>query len=99
MADTVLDAQTAEILDTVARFIAEVMGEDLELDEPIVLSTSFNADLELESIEFVALGELLQEHYGDRVDFVGWLSSKELEEIISLTVGELVEFISGCKPH
>ena len=60
------------------------------------LETSFEKDLELESIEFVALAEKLQERYGKSVDFVGWLSSKELDEIIGLTVGELVEFIVRC---
>ena len=53
-------------------------------------------DLELESIEFVALAEALQNRYGAQVDFVSWISQKELDEIIDLTVGDVVQFISEC---
>ena len=91
-----LDPTTAAtILATVERLLVEVAGDELTLAGPIPLATSFNADLELESIEFVALAEKLQEHYGARIDFVGWISSKELDQIIALTVGELVEFIAA----
>jgi acyl carrier protein len=86
-----------DILTTVSRLVVEVAGDDILLTGPITLATSFNADLELESIEFVALAEKLQQHYGGRVDFVGWISAKELDAIIALTVGELVEFIASCR--
>jgi acyl carrier protein len=83
-------------LDEVARMIREVIGEDWELDQPITRATSFAEDLELESIEFVALAEKLQEAYGAKLDFVPWLSSKELDEIIALKVGDVVEYIERC---
>ena len=86
-----------EVLETVRRLIVEVAGDEIALLSPITMETSFNADLELESIEFVALAEKLQQHYGARVDFVGWISTKELDQIIALTVGELVEFIQSCR--
>ncbi len=85
------------MLATVTGLIMEVVGDELELAEPITLQTSFNKDLELESIEFVALAEQLQSHYGEKVNFVDWLSNKELDEIIALTVGDLVEFIKQCQ--
>lgn len=84
-----------EILATVEKAIVEITGDELLLAGPITMTTSFNGDLELESIEFVALAEKLQEHYG--VDFVAWISTKELDQIIALTVGELVEFIVSCR--
>lgn len=85
------------VLDVVARLIRKVMDEDDELDDlPIGLETSFSEDLELESIEFVALAEELQLHYGEGIDFVGWLSQMELDQIIGLTVGQLVAFIGGA---
>lgn len=83
------------VLATVSELIEEVLGDELILDE-ITMETSFSDDLELESIEFVALSERLQEHYGDRVDFVAWLSDMELPQIIGLTVGELVDHIAAC---
>jgi acyl carrier protein len=85
-----------DILSTVARLIREVIGEDWDLDEEITAKTSFAEDLELESIEFVSLAELLQVEYGGRVDFVPWLSNKELDEIIQLTVGDVVAYIESC---
>jgi acyl carrier protein len=87
----------ADILATVERLLVEVAGDELLIAGPITMTTSFNADLELESIEFVALAEKLQQHYGARVDFVGWISNKELDQIIALTVGELVEFIESAR--
>jgi len=83
-------------LESVSVMIREVIGDDWDLDEEITMQTSFGEDLELESIEFVTLAEKLQAHYGERVDFVSWLSAKELDEIIQLRVGDLVEHIDHC---
>lgn len=87
--------RTAEILRTVEELLIEVVGDELTLTGPITLATSFNADLELESIEFVALAEKLQQHYA--IDFVAWISGKQLDEIIQLTVGQLVEYVAACQ--
>jgi acyl carrier protein len=86
-----------EILKVVEEALVEVAGDELLVAGPITPSTTFNGDLELESIEFVALAEKLQLRLGPSVDFVGWISKKELDQIISLTVGELVEFIATCR--
>ena len=86
----------SESLETVAQMIREVLGDDWDPSQEITLETTFNQDLELESIEFVALAERLQAHYGKGVDFVGWLSGKELNEIIQLRVSDLVEYIDEC---
>ncbi len=92
-----LDAQREEILAAVSGIIREVIDEDWVQDAPIGIQTSFETDLELESIELVALGEALREHYGDDLDFAGWISSMELDEIIGLRVGDLVEFVAGSR--
>ena len=85
-----------DTLAVVKGMLQEVIGEDWDLDQPITADTSFANDLELESIEFVALAEKLHEKYGADVDFVPWLSSKELDEIIGLKVGDVVEYIDRC---
>lgn len=87
------DRDPGLVLETVARLVREVIGDDGGLGPPITPDTSFNEDLELESIEFVALAEKLQQHYGKRVDFAGWLSRMELSEILALRVGQLVDHI------
>lgn len=94
-----LAASPDQVLDTVARLLREVIGEDWVDEVEIGPGTSFSEDLELESIEFVALAEQLQAVYGDRVDFVGWLSSMELDEIIGLRVGQLVDHVVACLRH
>jgi acyl carrier protein len=87
----------AQILQTIADMINEVVGEDWIHESPITMETTFSHDLELESIELVALSEKLQERYGDTIDFPGWLSGMELEQIIALKVGTLVDYIASCQ--
>jgi acyl carrier protein len=86
-----------EVLDTVGGLIAEVIGEDVAADRKIAMETSFSDDLELESIEFVALAEKLQHRYGKSVDFARWLSAMELDQILALKVGDLVQYIVRCR--
>lgn len=90
---TATEPTTESVLEEVRLLLVEVIGDDFLLDTEIELDTSFNEDLELESIEFVALSERLLQRYGDQVDFVAWMADMELDEIIALTVGELVDFI------
>jgi acyl carrier protein len=85
-------SQEAVLID-LRRMIIEVIGEDYITDTEIGLDTSFYEELEIESIEFVALGEALQEHYGDRVDFAAWIATLEVDDIIAMTVGRLTEHI------
>ena len=79
-----VDTQKEEILETVAGFIREVIGEEWVLEKPITMETAFGSDLELESIEIVALSEKLQERYGEQLDLAGWLSAMKFDEIIGL---------------
>ena len=82
------------VLAQLEEMLVEVIGDDLLLDGPLTMETSFDQDLQLESIEFVALSEKLLETYGEQVDFVSWLAEMELDDIIALTVGQLVEFVA-----
>ena len=84
------------VLETLRVMLTDIIGEDLLLDVDVEMDTSFDTDLQLESIEFVALAEKLVECYGERVDFVGWLAEMELDEIISLTVGDVVDFVTAA---
>lgn len=90
------DSRT-QILNTLASFLTDVLGDDWVDDLQIDMKTSFSEDLELESIEFVALAERVQAHYGEHVDFVAWLSELELDRILALKVGDVVEFIERCQ--
>ncbi len=91
------EATRQAVLGAVTEMLTEVIGEDelLMVDE-VTMDTSFSDDLELESIEFVALAEELQNRYGEKVDFVGWIAELELDELITMNVGQLVDFVAGC---
>ena len=86
---------SGETLDVAAQLIREVVNEDWIWELAIGPATSFSDDLNFQSIEVVTLAEKLSEHYGDDLDFIGWISTMELEEIMSLRVGQLVEFIDA----
>lgn len=88
-----------EILATMAELLREVVGEAWASEVDITMDTSFSDDLELESIELVALAERVQARYGHTVDFVGWLSTLELDAIIALTVGDVVGFVERSQPR
>jgi acyl carrier protein len=83
------------ILAEVRGMLTEIIGTEYALSLDIGMDTSFDADLELESIEFVRLATMLTDRYGHRIDFVAFLANKELEDIIGLTVGDVVAYIAN----
>ena len=85
-----------QILSDVRTMLVEIIGPEYALGLDIGMATSFDKDLQLESIEFIKLAAKLGEHYGDRVDFVAFLADKTLNEIINMTVGDVVTYIMNC---
>lgn len=81
------------LLGDVRAMLTEIIGEDEMFGVDVELDSSLAEDIELESIEFVALAEKISERYGAQVDLIEWLASKELEELITLTVGQVVDFL------
>lgn len=86
----------AEVLDVVRTTLVELIGAENLLGTEIDMGTAFDADLEMDSIEFVALAERLQERVGAELDFVSWLSGLEFEDIVGLRVGDLVRFVAAA---
>lgn len=83
------------VFDEVVEIVGQVIGDDFILEEEITPGTSFNEDLALESIEFVQLSEKLQERYGQRVNLVAFIADKDIDQIMAITVGELVGYIES----
>jgi hypothetical protein len=81
-----------EVVDTLITMITEVLGEE---DFGIGAATSFRDDIGFQSIQFVALAELVQEQWPE-VDFVKWLTGKQLEEVMALRVGDVASFIANA---
>jgi acyl carrier protein len=88
----------ARVLGEVTQLLHEVIGEEYVVDMEITMDTSFNEDLELESIEFVTLADRLRERYGEAVDFVGFLAEMDVDQVINMRVGEVVRFIVDSLP-
>ncbi|MCC9307898.1 phosphopantetheine-binding protein [Kitasatospora sp. RB6PN24] len=82
-----------EVLAEITRMLAAVLDE-YGLDESeVTMDSRFTDDLELESIDLVTLAAQLQERWGERINFAEFLAGMELDEIIGLTVGRLVEYV------
>ncbi len=78
-----------EVMNTLIEMVTEVLGEgDLGIEE----DTSFRDGLGFESIQFIALAELIQDRY-DEVNFAAWLQGKGVPQISTLRVGEVADFV------
>jgi acyl carrier protein len=79
----------AQIEGIVTGIIGRDAAEFLEFSE----RSSFIDDLEMDSIQLVHLAQRVNELYGDRIDFIGWLSAKPVDEILALTIGDVTAFV------
>lgn len=82
----------ADIAGMLRKMLDEYGLDDIE----IAADSQFMEDLELESIDLVTLAGILQTRYGRHVNFAEFVAGLELDEIIDLTVGRLVEYVVGC---
>lgn len=82
----------AEIAGMLRTLLDEYGLDDIE----ITMKTRFTDDLEMESIDLVTLAGSLEARWGRQVNFAEFVAGLELDEIIDLTVGRLVEYVAGC---
>ena len=78
---------------TVTDTIIDVVGLEFYEECEVGLDSTFAEDIELESMEMMEIAERLMVTYEGRVDFVAWFADMELEQIIDLTLGQVVDFI------
>lgn len=83
----------ASVQRTVEQAIIDVVGEEFYEECEVGLDSTFAEDIELESIEVMEIAEKLIETYEGKVDFVAWFADMELEDLIEITVGSVVDFI------
>ncbi|MFE3055845.1 acyl carrier protein [Nocardia sp. NPDC059239] len=93
------DGTGNRVFDEVLRMLTEVIGADFLLDVEITPSTTFSDDLAMESIELVALGEKLEQRYGEQVNFVEFVADMDIDEIMGMDIGGLVAYIERCLAH
>jgi acyl carrier protein len=83
------------VFDAISQMLREVLDELGTDDVEITEATSFNEDLELESIDLVSLTALIAQRWGETVNLAEFLAEKGLDEVIALKVGDLVDFVFG----
>jgi acyl carrier protein len=86
----------SDVLDQIVSILTDVVGEDFLLDIVITPETTFSEDLALESIEFVALADKLQERYGERVNLASFIGGMDIDDIMAMTVGQLASYTEAA---
>jgi acyl carrier protein len=87
-----MSADQDSILADISEMLHAILEDDDETDQ-ITMDTTFHEDLEMESIDLVALAGRLQARYGNTVNFAQFIAGLSLDAIIDLKVGDLVEYI------
>ncbi|MGQ0838869.1 acyl carrier protein [Actinokineospora sp.] len=90
-----VQSDSADVFADITAMLRALLDEHGLDDVDITRDTTFHDDLELESIDLVGLSGTLRERYGDRVNFAMFIAELELDEIIELTVGRLVDHVSA----
>ncbi len=82
-----------EILENLKQFIAEIIGADIAEELNITENSVFTKDLEMDSIEIVSFAEKVKLKYGKEIDFTSWLSGMDLDQLVDLSLNDIIEFI------
>lgn len=86
-----------EIFVVLKQFIGEVIGQEFADEMEITPMSSFTKDLEMDSIEIVAFSEKVKKHFGQSINFTGWLSGMDIDQLIGLTINDIIIFIQECQ--
>ncbi|MCA2215053.1 phosphopantetheine-binding protein [Jidongwangia harbinensis] len=96
MASTTPADPAARLLTEFTDLLVAVMGEEIRLAVDITPDTTFDGDLGIESIELVALTEQLRLRYGDRADLGAFFAGRGLDELMRLTVGDVLDHLAAA---
>lgn len=92
-AEARLAALHADVERTLVQTIVDVVGKKAFDASAVTLDSTFSHDIGLESLDMIEIAERLIELYEGRVDFVAWLTELEFEDLVALTVGDVVAYI------
>lgn len=83
--------------DAIRRDVLKILTElreDWEYPGEITAATGIFRDLEFESIDAVALGSAIEDHYNRSLPFAEYLMKATQRKAPDITIGELVDFLS-----
>jgi acyl carrier protein len=89
-----MPADRTAVLADVDAMLRAVLG-DFGPDAEITMDTTFRDGLGMESLDVVSLAGRLQARYGNSVNFALFVSTLDVESVGELTVGGLVDYITG----
>jgi acyl carrier protein len=85
---------TRTVFEDIRSMVTELLDQyGLDDDVELTADTLFHDDLGLESIDLVTLGGMLAERYGERVNLAEFLAELEIDDVIGLRLGRLVDFV------
>jgi hypothetical protein len=76
--------------------LADILGADVVEIVGVDERCEFFRDLQMGSIQIVALAEKLNAAHGAQADLVAWLSRKPMRALARLTVGQVADFIANA---
>ncbi|MEN3308087.1 MAG: acyl carrier protein [Micromonosporaceae bacterium] len=83
-------------LSELAALLLDVTGEEREWAARVTPAARLEEDLRLDSVELAALGDLLRRRCGDGVDLPGYVAGLSIDDIIRLTVGDVLAYLARC---
>jgi acyl carrier protein len=89
------EAYDPPLLREVAAMLQEVTGEDPAWAAGITVTSRLEDDLQLDSLELTTLDAALRRRFGADVDLSGYLATLDLDQLIALTVGDLLTFLGA----
>jgi acyl carrier protein len=89
-----VDSSGDRLLREFATMLREVTGESEAWAVGITAASRLEDDLLLESVDVAALGMRLRQRYGERADPTAFIAGLGIDELIGLTVGDLMAFVS-----
>lgn len=79
----------AECADLVCGLIQRILGNDAD----VAPEARLEADLQLESLDLMRLADELRQRYGPRVDLCAHVASVEFDDLLNLTVGDVIAYL------
>lgn len=89
-----------DTFEEVCAILRDVLGvEPDEIEIEIEGDMSLTDELGMESIDLVAVNTQLGERFGPQVNLAAHLAELDIDDVIALTVGDLIEFVDDALAH
>ncbi|CRK57237.1 Acyl carrier protein [Alloactinosynnema sp. L-07] len=84
------------VLDDIRSMLVRVSDQYGLDDVEVTMDTTFHDDLGLESIDLVTVGSMMTDQYGEQVNLAAFLADLDIDDVIGLRVGMLVDFVHAA---